>query len=306
MPIARVDFLQHPVHAEHVQPSPDLRWPGPKPSPRIVARQEEDVVGSPGSEAEAGGRKQADGLCIVLLNATRQAGPWSVLLCVGERLANWVGPKRYGRHLPGTDEVSPRLRERLRSNHRKRTLVPFPNQRLHFVNGSVSKPGVQLQSAGELQEAPIALPLPLRLRLGDDLFSRRKALLKSLAKSEDNGRCKAGNGHGGPNMTKSAVSLARAALATGQEALPTYASKFSRKDFTLPQLFAILVLRKFFRTDYRGMVAMLAEWSDLRRVLKLPKVPNYSTLWYAEQKLMKRGLLLGCCPRASIALGASA
>ncbi len=107
-------------------------------------------------------------------------------------------------------------------------------------------------------------------------------------------------------MTKSAVSLARAALATGQEALPTYAGKFSRKDFTLPQLFAILVLRKFFRTDYRGMVAMLAEWSDLRRVLKLPKVPNYSTLWYAEQKLMKRGLLLGCCRRASIALGASA
>ena len=78
------------------------------------------------------------------------------------------------------------------------------------------------------------------------------------------------------------------------------------KDFTLPQLFAVLVLRKFFRTDYRGIVAMLGEWSELRRVLKLPKVPNYSTLWYAEQKLMKRGLLLGCCPRASIALGASA
>lgn len=107
-------------------------------------------------------------------------------------------------------------------------------------------------------------------------------------------------------MTKSAVSLAREALAAGQEALPRYASRFSRKDFTLPQLFAILVLRKFFRTDYRGIVTMLSEWSDLRRVLKLSKVPNYSTLWHVEQKLMKRGLLIGCSPRASFGPAPSA
>ena len=95
-------------------------------------------------------------------------------------------------------------------------------------------------------------------------------------------------------MTKSPVSLAREALAVGQDALPTYASRFSRKDFTLPQLFAILVLRKFFRTDYRGIVVLLAEWSDVRRTLRLKKVPNFSTLWYAEQKLMQRGILTAC------------
>ena len=99
-------------------------------------------------------------------------------------------------------------------------------------------------------------------------------------------------------MTKSPISLAREAMAVGQEALPVYASRFSRKDFTLPQLFAILVLRKFFRTDYRGIVALLAEWSDVRRTLRLKKVPNFSTLWYAEQKLMHRGILSACWRQA--------
>ena len=36
-------------------------------------------------------------------------------------------------------------------------------------------------------------------------------------------------------MTKSPIALAREALAVGGEALPLYASRFSRKDFTQPQ-----------------------------------------------------------------------
>jgi len=90
-------------------------------------------------------------------------------------------------------------------------------------------------------------------------------------------------------MTKSPVALAREALLVGQRSLPTYASKFSRRDYTLAQLFAILVLRKFFRTDYRGVVTIVSEWSELRQVLELTKVPNYSTLWHVEQKLLEKG-----------------
>ena len=107
-------------------------------------------------------------------------------------------------------------------------------------------------------------------------------------------------------MTKSSLDLAREALTVASSALPAYANRFSRKDFTLPQLFAILVLHKFWKTDYRGAVVRLAEWSDLRRTLKLQKVPDHSTLWYAEQKLMKKGLSIGCCPRASLGLDVSA
>lgn len=106
-------------------------------------------------------------------------------------------------------------------------------------------------------------------------------------------------------MTKSAVELTREALAIGGDALPAYASKFSRRDYTQPQLFAILVLRRFLKTDFRGVVTLLAEWSDLRCVLKLSKVPDHSTLWYAEQNLQKKGFLVGCSPPALLVRGGS-
>jgi Transposase domain (DUF772) len=107
-------------------------------------------------------------------------------------------------------------------------------------------------------------------------------------------------------MTKSAVDLAREAMRVGGEALPAYASKYSRRDYTLAQLFAVLVLRRFLKTDYRGVVALLAEWSDLRRVLKLSKVPDHSTLWHVEQKLAKKGLSIACSPPALLEPGVSA
>ncbi len=90
-------------------------------------------------------------------------------------------------------------------------------------------------------------------------------------------------------MTKSPVAVAREALAIGQRSLPLYASKFSRKDYTLAQLFALLVLRKFFRTDYRGVVTIVSEWAELQEILGLSKLPHYSTLWHVEQKLLEKG-----------------
>ena len=100
-------------------------------------------------------------------------------------------------------------------------------------------------------------------------------------------------------MTKSAVRLAREALAVGQSALPAYSSRYSRHDFTQPQLFALLALKQFVKTDYRGLVALLAEWGELRRALRLPKVPHYSTLCYAERRLLKGGLSLSSSTPAS-------
>ena len=89
-------------------------------------------------------------------------------------------------------------------------------------------------------------------------------------------------------MTKSPVALARQALALGQHSLPAYSSRRSRKDFTCAQLFAILVLRQFLKTDYRGMEQMLADFSDLQRVLQLKKVPHFTTLQKAEARLLKK------------------
>jgi len=91
-------------------------------------------------------------------------------------------------------------------------------------------------------------------------------------------------------ITKSPVTLAKLALKQAEEALPKYSAAKSRKDFTQSQIFAILVLKAFFKTDYRGIVDYLEELSDLRQALKLKKIPHYSTLCYAEERLLKKGL----------------
>ena len=47
-----------------------------------------------------------------------------------------------------------------------------------------------------------------------------------------------------------------------------------RKDFTAHQLFAILALKTFFKTDYRGVAQLLTDLGDLRKDLDLEKVPH--------------------------------
>src|SRR3712207_7909195 len=78
-------------------------------------------------------------------------------------------------------------------------------------------------------------------------------------------------------MSKSALRVAREALAVGRAALPAYGSRFSRHDYTQPQLLALLVLKRFLRTDYRGLVALVAEWRDLRPGLGPREGPHFST-----------------------------
>ena len=92
-------------------------------------------------------------------------------------------------------------------------------------------------------------------------------------------------------MTKSPVALAKEALQAAKASLAMYSSHYSRKDFTQHQLFAILVLRTFFKTDYRGIIQLLHDLPDLAKHLELKKIPHYSTLCYAEQRLLKKGLL---------------
>src|SRR5947208_2006081 len=64
---------------------------------------------------------------------------------------------------------------------------------------------------------------------------------------------------------KSPRAVAREALRLAQEVLPEYSSKFSRKDYAQHQLFAVLALKTFLETDYRGVVQLLADFAELRR-----------------------------------------
>jgi hypothetical protein len=87
-------------------------------------------------------------------------------------------------------------------------------------------------------------------------------------------------------LTKSALCLARNALAIGQQALRRYAHKYSPKLYTQPQLFACLVVKVFFKTDYRGIAVLLEEHSDLRAVLGLERTPHWTTLQKACRRLL--------------------
>ena len=90
-------------------------------------------------------------------------------------------------------------------------------------------------------------------------------------------------------MTKSPRAVAREALRLAQDALPPYSAVRSRKDFTQHQLFAVLALKTFFKTDYRGIAQLLTDLGDLRKDLGLTKVPHYSTLCYAAARPLKKG-----------------
>jgi hypothetical protein len=107
-------------------------------------------------------------------------------------------------------------------------------------------------------------------------------------------------------MTKSPLALAREALAVARAALPAYSSKYSRKDYTQHQLFALLALREFLKLDYRGLEVLLGEWPELREALGLVKVPDHSTLQKAAERLLeKRGPMRCSTPpsRAPAAAG---
>src|SRR5215472_8675379 len=87
-------------------------------------------------------------------------------------------------------------------------------------------------------------------------------------------------------MTKSPRAVAKEALRLAQESLPAYSSRFSRKDYTQHQLFALLTLKTFFKTDYRGVIQLLLDFAELREELGLRSVPQrYNRkLWLAGMK----------------------
>ena len=89
-------------------------------------------------------------------------------------------------------------------------------------------------------------------------------------------------------LSKSPLAVARAALAVGQKTLRAYSHRYSPHTYTQPQLFACLVLKTFFRTDYRGIEAILQDSGDLCDALDLFFVPHFTTLQKASARLLRQ------------------
>lgn len=77
------------------------------------------------------------------------------------------------------------------------------------------------------------------------------------------------------------------ALRVAEVSLPAYAHAFSPKTFTQHQLFACLVLKNFYNLTYRGAVGMLADCPSLVRAIGLDRVPHFTTLQKACDRLLR-------------------
>jgi transposase len=86
--------------------------------------------------------------------------------------------------------------------------------------------------------------------------------------------------------SKSPKNVVRTALRVATRVLPLYSHHTSPKKFSQPQLFACLVLKTFFKTDYRSICIYLADMPDLRRTIGLKAVPHFTTLHKASQRLL--------------------
>jgi hypothetical protein len=69
--------------------------------------------------------------------------------------------------------------------------------------------------------------------------------------------------------------------------LRSYSCKFSRKDFTLPQLFACLVVREHQKKTYRGVEALLCDSDHWCKQIGMKKVPDHNTLWRAFHAILQ-------------------
>ena len=81
-----------------------------------------------------------------------------------------------------------------------------------------------------------------------------------------------------------------AAHAIGERRLRRYSSRFSRRDFTLPQLFACLVFRDLKHLSFRRCEAELAD-SRGPAAIGMTRVPDHATLHRAWTLLTRTGLL---------------
>jgi hypothetical protein len=81
------------------------------------------------------------------------------------------------------------------------------------------------------------------------------------------------------------VPLARVALEVTKATIPRYRTKFSKQQFTQPQLLAILCLMRYEDWTYREAEVRLAEHRELRRALGLRSVPDYTTLYRFLRRL---------------------
>src|SRR5580698_10363534 len=84
---------------------------------------------------------------------------------------------------------------------------------------------------------------------------------------------------GGTMAEVGLLPFARVALQVAARVLPPYRSRFSKHQFTQPQLLAVLCLMRYEDWTFREAEVRLGEHAELRSALELNSVPDYTTLY---------------------------
>jgi Transposase DDE domain/Transposase domain (DUF772) len=82
--------------------------------------------------------------------------------------------------------------------------------------------------------------------------------------------------------------ILRVAYSVACKVWPPHTHRFSRHDFTLPQLFACLVVREMLGLSYRKAEALLRDSPDWLAEIGLSQAPDHNSLWRALGVLITR------------------
>ncbi len=80
----------------------------------------------------------------------------------------------------------------------------------------------------------------------------------------------------------------RLAYVAAKDRLPKYSSRFSRRDFTLPQLFACLVVKQQLKLSYRKAEVFLSDCPEWCEQIGLRYAPDHNTLCRAAKLLLSK------------------
>jgi hypothetical protein len=93
------------------------------------------------------------------------------------------------------------------------------------------------------------------------------------------------DGAGGGRPEIGLLPFARVARDVARRILPPTRSRFSKHQFTQPQLLAILCLMRYEDGTFREAQVRLGEHRELREILQLRSVPHYTTLYRFLRRL---------------------
>ena len=91
--------------------------------------------------------------------------------------------------------------------------------------------------------------------------------------------------------SKSPNKVAYTAYKIAQNTLPDYRHRFSPQKYTQAQLFTCLILKIFFKTDYRGITEILRDNPTLCKTFNLSTVPHFTTLHKVSHRLLKNRIV---------------